>query len=119
MTFLKTMSKIGFFATMSDSAQLTFKEGNSNKFWHISLDGSNTTVVYGRVGTSGQTQNKNHGTAAKARTFFDKMVAEKVKKGYSHSKAANAAAAPKRKADSAGAATPTAKRGSWCGEKTR
>jgi predicted DNA-binding WGR domain protein len=100
---------------MSDSAQLVFKEGNSNKFWHISLTGSETTVVYGRVGTSGQTQKKNHGTAAKARTFFDKMVAEKTKKGYAPSKAANAAA-PKRKAD---AATPAPKRGRGAAAKKK
>jgi predicted DNA-binding WGR domain protein len=32
--------------------------GNSSKFWEIDVDGSTTTVRYGKIGSSGQTQTK-------------------------------------------------------------
>eukprot|EP00288_Rhodomonas_lens_P014581 CAMPEP_0177706368 /NCGR_PEP_ID=MMETSP0484_2-20121128/9188_1 /TAXON_ID=354590 /ORGANISM="Rhodomonas lens, Strain RHODO" /LENGTH=342 /DNA_ID=CAMNT_0019217825 /DNA_START=76 /DNA_END=1104 /DNA_ORIENTATION=- len=52
------------------------------KFWEISMDGSSTTVTYGKIDTKGQTQTKDHGSADKAQKFYDKMVKEKRGKGY-------------------------------------
>ena len=57
-------------------------EGTSSKFWEIELTGTNFKVRFGRIGTNGQTQDKAFETEAKARTEHDKLVAEKVKKGY-------------------------------------
>lgn len=59
-----------------------FAEGTSNKFWTISLDGKSHTVNFGRIGTAGQMQSKEFGSEAEAQKSFDKLVAEKVKKGY-------------------------------------
>jgi uncharacterized protein (TIGR02996 family) len=59
-----------------------FIEAGSNKFWHIRLTGNQFTVRYGRTGTSGQTQTKTFATPFLARTEHDKLVAEKLKKGY-------------------------------------
>ena len=59
-----------------------FVDGGSSKFWEISLEGSAFTVRFGRIGTNGQTQEKSFPTAEKARAEHDKLVAEKVKKGY-------------------------------------
>ena len=57
-------------------------EGTSNKFWDIALSGKSFTTTFGKIGASGQTQIKKFGSDADARTAHDKLVAEKVKKGY-------------------------------------
>ena len=36
-----------------------FKEGTSSKFWEISLEGTNLTTRYGKIGTDGQSTEKN------------------------------------------------------------
>ncbi|MCU0491161.1 MAG: DUF4132 domain-containing protein [Chloroflexaceae bacterium] len=63
--------------------EFQFTEGPSQKFWRIGLDGASTTVTYGRLGTAGQTQSKNYADAAAAQAAYNKLIAEKVKKGYS------------------------------------
>ena len=60
-----------------------FNDGNSNKFWKIRLDGDSFTVHFGRVGTAGQIQTKKFATDAEAEKEHNKLIAEKVKKGYS------------------------------------
>ncbi len=57
-------------------------EGTSNKFWQIELADTSFTVTWGRMGTSGQTQTKSFDTSSKAQAEHDKLVKEKVKKGY-------------------------------------
>src|SRR5262245_44220043 len=64
------------------SRSLVLQEGTSNKFWTIELDGSSHTVTFGRIGTAGQTQTKEFADDATARKAFEKLVAEKLKKGY-------------------------------------
>jgi len=59
-----------------------FSEGSSNKFWEIDLDGTSFTTTYGRIGTDGQSTIKEFDTEAKAKREYDKLIAEKVKKGY-------------------------------------
>lgn len=60
-----------------------FKEGTSSKFWQIDLDGTAFTTTYGKIGTSGQTSLKQWKDAATAKKEYDKLIAEKTKKGYS------------------------------------
>ena len=75
-----------------------FSEGSSNKFWQIDLKGTAFTTSYGKIGSSGQTTIKNCPSAADAKKEYDKLVAEKTKKGYAlvGGKAApKVAAAPK------------------------
>lgn len=62
--------------------ELVFQDGSSNKFWNIVLEGSAHTVTFGKTGTQGQTQKKEFESPAAARKSFDKLVAEKSKKGY-------------------------------------
>jgi uncharacterized protein (TIGR02996 family) len=57
-------------------------EGTSNKFWEIKLSGTSFTTTYGRIGTAGQTTIKELKSAAEAKKEHDKLIAEKVKKGY-------------------------------------
>src|SRR5262245_49614936 len=57
-------------------------EGTSNKFWEIVLDGKTFNVRFGRIGTNGQQQAKSFPTPAKAKAEHDKLVTEKLGKGY-------------------------------------
>jgi uncharacterized protein (TIGR02996 family) len=59
-----------------------FTDDKSNKFWNIDLQGSSFTVTFGKVGTKGQTQTKDFPDEDKAWQAHDKLVAEKVGKGY-------------------------------------
>lgn len=59
-----------------------FTDDKSNKFWNIALQGTSFTVTFGKVGTKGQTQTKDFPDEEKAWKAHDKLVAEKVGKGY-------------------------------------
>ena len=59
-----------------------FVEGTSNKFYEVSITGSDVTVRYGRNGTDGQTNTKSFADSAAAQKHADKLIAEKGSKGY-------------------------------------
>src|SRR5262245_31948743 len=71
-----------------------FSDKTSHKFWSIELAGKGFTVTFGKVGTAGQTQKKEFADEAKAKHEQDKLVAEKLKKGYVESTAAPAPPKP-------------------------
>ncbi len=73
-----------------------FSEGSSSKFWEIKLSGTSFTTTYGKLGGKGQTTIKTFSSEAEARKEHDKLIAEKVRKGYvlAGKKAAGAAAPP-------------------------
>jgi uncharacterized protein (TIGR02996 family) len=58
------------------------QDGKSDKFWYIELKGTSFTVTFGRTGTKGQTQTKTFADAARAQKEHDKLVKEKLAKGY-------------------------------------
>src|SRR5438067_255011 len=82
-----------------------FSEGGSNKFWDIALAGTSLTIKFGKIGAAGQTQIKKLASDAEAKKTYDKLIAEKTKKGYAlvggkgkatvAAKTAKAAKAPK------------------------
>jgi predicted DNA-binding WGR domain protein len=72
-------------------ARYEFSEGTSNKFWEIKLSGKSFTTTYGKIGTAGSTTMKEFGSPAEAKKEHDKLVAEKVKKGYEPADGASAA----------------------------
>lgn len=74
--------------------RLELVEGASSKFWEIQLEGSGFTVRWGRIGTNGQTQQKNFATEQKAKDEHDKLLAEKLKKGYAEVGASASVSAP-------------------------
>jgi uncharacterized protein (TIGR02996 family) len=82
-----------------------FDDGKSHKFWNIELTGTSFTVTYGKVGTKGQTQTKSFPDAARAQKEHDKLVAEKLKKGYSET-TSGAGSGTATTTTSAPAATP-------------
>ena len=59
-----------------------FSEGTSNKFWEINLDGSKFTTTYGKIGAKGQTTLKEFASPDEAKREYEKLIAEKTKKGY-------------------------------------
>lgn len=75
-----------------------FHEGGSDKFWIIELNGKSHTVRYGRQGTDGQSKTKEFGSAEEARKSYDKLIAQKTKKGYVEAKAAGESRGEKLKA---------------------
>ncbi|WGM37497.1 AAA domain-containing protein [Caulobacter sp. NIBR1757] len=62
--------------------EFRFQEGGSNKFWRIGAQGLEVTVAYGRIGTKGQVMVKTWDTPERARREVDKLVEEKLRKGY-------------------------------------
>ena len=59
-----------------------FQEGNSQKFWNIEQDGTGFTVTYGKLGTAGQNSVKSFDSEEKCEKEANKLIAEKLKKGY-------------------------------------
>jgi predicted DNA-binding WGR domain protein len=59
-----------------------FSEGSSNKFWEITLNKKSFTTTYGKSGTAGQSASKSWPSEAEAKKQYNKLIAEKEKKGY-------------------------------------
>jgi uncharacterized protein (TIGR02996 family) len=59
-----------------------YSDAKSNKFWDIEVSGDSFTVTYGKVGSKGQTQTKTFPSPDKAQAAADKLIAEKLGKGY-------------------------------------
>lgn len=59
-----------------------FKDGSSQKYWEVAVEGETLTVRYGRIGTDGQVKAKAFGDAAAAEKEKAKLVREKTGKGY-------------------------------------
>ena len=78
-----------------------FTEGTSNKFWEITVSGTEVTTQWGRIGTDGQTKSKDLGTDDKAANEAEKQIKAKAKKGYVEVGAAAAAKATVAKAAAA------------------
>ncbi|HEY0254543.1 MAG TPA: WGR domain-containing protein, partial [Kofleriaceae bacterium] len=64
-----------------------FSEGTSNKFWEITMAGNAVKTRYGKIGTAGQQTLKEFGDAAATKKEYDKLIAEKTKKGYEEGEA--------------------------------
>ncbi len=72
---------------MSNAANVSIRrfeyvEGNASKFWQISVQGTEVTVRFGRIGSHGQTNTKSFLEAAAATKFATRIVLEKLNKGY-------------------------------------
>src|SRR6185503_12710800 len=97
---------------MSAGKRFEFASGGSSKFWEITLDGSAFTVTFGRIGSAGQTQTKTFASEAVAQKEHDKLVREKVAKGYTETGAAQAVSSdappsPRISATSSAATSPS------------
>ncbi|MCL8268055.1 WGR domain-containing protein [Leptospira weilii] len=61
---------------------LTYQDDKSDKFWNIEVSGTSFTITYGKTGTSGQTQTKGFDSEEKCLKEAQKLLSEKLKKGY-------------------------------------
>ncbi|WP_214325742.1 DUF4132 domain-containing protein [Nonomuraea sediminis] len=77
---------------MSADRMLTYVGAGSAKFWEVRQDGTELNIRYGRLGAAGQAQVKSFDSAAAAAAAADKLVAEKLRKGYTEDAAAAAPA---------------------------
>jgi DNA ligase-1 len=59
-----------------------FVDGKSQKFWEITVSGSDVTVRYGRIGSDGQSKTKSLCDEATAARHAEKLIAAKTGKGY-------------------------------------
>jgi uncharacterized protein (TIGR02996 family) len=71
-----------------------FVEGTSSKFWAIEVNGARTLVSFGKIGTKGQTKVKDFADEAAARRECDKLIKEKLGKGYKETTPTVAVAGP-------------------------
>lgn len=69
-------------ATEIQTRRFQFQQGTSHKFWQISLADTELTVRFGRIGSQGQTTLKSFDSADRAEREMEKLVAEKLRKGY-------------------------------------
>ena len=69
-------------SSSKNTRRFEFVEGGSDKFWELTINGSQVTVCFGRNGTVGQRESKTFADAAAAQKHADKKIGEKLKKGY-------------------------------------
>ncbi|AWH84230.1 hypothetical protein HYN59_03485 [Flavobacterium album] len=62
---------------------LQYTDDTSDKFWQIEVTGNSHTVTFGRSGTSGQAKTKDFDTDEACLADAEKLIKEKIKKGYS------------------------------------
>jgi predicted DNA-binding WGR domain protein len=75
-----------------------FRDSKSQKFWHITRKGRSHTVRYGRIGTAGQERTKEFDSSDKAKADHDKLIRQKLSKGYVEISGKKPAAAKKKPA---------------------
>ena len=56
--------------------------GASAKFWEITQVLTEVNVRYGRMGTNGQQQTKSFEDTETAKRHAEKLIGEKIRKGY-------------------------------------
>ena len=61
---------------------LEYSDLQSNKFWYITQQNESLTIVFGKIGTKGQTQVKTFSSPADAEKEANKLIRSKIKKGY-------------------------------------
>ncbi|MEU4326253.1 WGR domain-containing protein [Nonomuraea dietziae] len=62
--------------------ELSEDGGGAHKFYEVTVAGTQVTIIYGRIGESGQTKVTAFPTEAKAQAAAAKKIGEKTRKGY-------------------------------------
>jgi predicted DNA-binding WGR domain protein len=62
--------------------EFQYSDDKSHKFWRICLDGPSYVVQFGRIGTTGQTQTKSFAAEVEAQHACERLIQEKLEKGY-------------------------------------
>ncbi|MFT5680551.1 MAG: outer membrane protein assembly factor BamB/predicted DNA-binding WGR domain protein [Myxococcota bacterium] len=72
-------------------------DGTAHKFFEVSVSGSQVTVFYGAIGSTGQTTTRSFGSSHAAQSEADKMIASRKRKGYEPAvRGLRGASAPKK-----------------------
>ena len=69
-------------SSTTNSRYFEFKDAHSSKFWEVSVSGATITVLYGKLGTNGQTSVKEMNSPKEAQEQAKKQANGKIKKGY-------------------------------------
>jgi len=69
-------------AAVAGAQRFVCTEGDSQKFWEISVDGASHSVRFGKVGSDGQERTKTFASEAAARDDALRLVKDKTSKGY-------------------------------------
>lgn len=81
-----TQSAVDFYPVLYEvykmARRFEFQDDGSSKFWEVELNGVSVTTSWGRIGTNGQSKSKDFDSEAKAKKEYDKLIAEKISKGY-------------------------------------
>jgi predicted DNA-binding WGR domain protein len=85
---------------------LEYRSASSNKFWEITLEKKGFVVRFGKLGAKGQTSQKKFDSAEEARRQQEKLIAEKVQKGYVERGQAGATSKVCRRDNAPGSARP-------------
>ncbi|KNC09922.1 MolR family transcriptional regulator [Klebsiella sp. RIT-PI-d] len=67
----------------------TFQDDKSQKFWAVEQQDNELHLNWGKIGTQGQRQVKTFDDASAAQKAEQKLIAEKMKKGYQESQTAS------------------------------
>ena len=67
---------------MDNTIFMTCTEGDTEKFYQMTLMGKDVSISQGVVGTDGVTSVKSFSTEVKAQGFMEQMLGEKTSKGY-------------------------------------
>ena len=67
---------------MATSRYFQLIDGKSQKYWHISRESNSHMTTYGRIGSVGRSTTKTLEDDEKALAEFDKLIEQKLKKGY-------------------------------------
>ena len=62
---------------------LEYRDSKTEKFWQIQVDGAAHTVLYGKIGAKGRSSSKDFASKEEALESAEKLVQQKIKKGYS------------------------------------
>lgn len=69
-------------AEAGPTRRFEFVSGSSNKFWEIAVSGNTHTVRYGKIGSTGRANEKTFKDADAAQADADKLISQKLGKGY-------------------------------------
>jgi len=56
--------------------------GRSKKYWHVTVDGTELVVSFGRIGTQGQLKRKPFASESAAQREAERLIRQKLAKGY-------------------------------------
>ena len=76
------MGPVATDSVATDVQYFEYTDDKSSKFWEVRVSGTTVQVRYGKIGTDGQTRNKDFPDAAKAQAHADKQIAKKTASGY-------------------------------------